>query len=386
MNARAIVVLAIVGVPLIVAAQPGLRLIGHDQGTKHAPSRKAIAARQELERSGISYTPETFVTLAARGNLRAVELFLDSGLNPDARNRDGFTALMWSAGQDRWPVVNALLARGANVNATSADSTTALIAAASQGHVRIVRLLIDRGATVDARRADGQTALIRASAENQNDSVKVLLAHGADIEAGDARGMTSLIYASANMSAEDPDGATLPLVQTLLSRGARPEHRAADGSTALAWAARKGEESILHALISKNGDVNAADNDGETPLMHAALGRGTPSIAEALIARGADVNAQDTQGTTALAFSARRRTAGMLKVLLENGADSNSRNNEGTTPLIEATRLGRVDNVKTLLERGADSRLKDNHGRTAADIAKANHQSAILAILSQAPD
>jgi len=379
MKVRALVVLAFVVAPLV-----GLRPISADQDPGKAANRRATGARQELARLSIPNTAETFVSLAAQGDLRAVRLFLDSGLSPDARNRDGFTALIWSAGQGRLPVVNALLARGGDINATSEDRTTALMAAASQGHVRIVRLLIARGAIIDARRADGQTALIRSAAENRNDSVKVLLASGADIEAADARGMTSLIYAAANIGAEDPDGLTLPVVETLLSRGARPDHRAGDGSTALAWAARKGEQAILQALISKNADVNSTDKDGRTPLMHAAMGGGAPSIAATLIARKANVNARDKQGTTALAMTARRRTAGMLRLLLANGADPNRRDNEGATPLFEATRFGRLENVRALLEGGADPGLQDSRGRTSADIAIANHQTAILAILTRA--
>jgi len=79
-------------------------------------------------------------------------------------------------------------------------------------------------------------------------------------------------------------------VETLLSNGARVDLKAADGSTALMWAARKGEEAIVQALLARGANVNAKDGDGRTPLIYAARGKTPPRIAEALIAGGADVN------------------------------------------------------------------------------------------------
>jgi ankyrin repeat protein len=383
MRTRTLAALALVLASLSVEASLPIRLFAAQQSSGSPPVKKATSARLELGRLNIQYTPEAFITHAAQGDLRTVELFLNSGFSPDVRNQDGFTALIWAAGQGRISVVKALLARGADVNATSMDRTTALMAGASQGHSLIVRLLVAKGATIDARRADGQTALIRAAIQNQADSVRILLASRADIEAADSRGMTSLIYAAANLGVEDPDGLTLPVVETLLSRGARPDHRADDGSTALAWAARKGEQAIVDALIATNADVNATDRDGRTPLMHSALGGGAPSIAAALIARGANINARDKQGVTPLSLTARRRTSGMLRLLLASGADPNARDNDGATALFEATKFGRLDNVRALLGGGADCGLKDSRGRTAADLAMANHQNAILAILKE---
>src|SRR5215831_19419879 len=66
---------------------------------------KALVAREQLTASGIPYTGDAFVSSAASGDVRTVELFLAAGLNLNTRNRDGFTALMWSAGQGHLQVV-----------------------------------------------------------------------------------------------------------------------------------------------------------------------------------------------------------------------------------------------------------------------------------------
>ena len=49
-------------------------------------------------------------------------------------------------------------------------------------------------------------------------------------------------------------------------------------------------------------DVNAQDNEGKTPLMHAASGNRYSEAAE-LIKRGADLDIKNSKGHTALAWA-----------------------------------------------------------------------------------
>src|SRR5688572_5824283 len=63
-----------------------------------------------------SSVSQTLVRLAAKGDRSAVEQLLREGVRPDARNKDGFTALIWAAGQGHIDVVQLLLAKGADVN------------------------------------------------------------------------------------------------------------------------------------------------------------------------------------------------------------------------------------------------------------------------------
>src|SRR5712692_9805176 len=56
-------------------------------------SEKAIIAQEQLARLNVPYTEDAFVSSADQGAIRAIALFLDSGLSPNASNQDGFTAL-----------------------------------------------------------------------------------------------------------------------------------------------------------------------------------------------------------------------------------------------------------------------------------------------------
>jgi len=67
--------------------------------------------REALADLGVSFSEDSFVSCAARGDARAVELFLAAGMSPNARNNDGFTPLMWAAGQGHMEIVRTLLTK-----------------------------------------------------------------------------------------------------------------------------------------------------------------------------------------------------------------------------------------------------------------------------------
>ena len=80
--------------------------------------------------------------------------------------------------------VQALLAKGVNANAKDSEGTTALMFAAQKGYAEIVRILLNNGANVNlASRRFGLTALMLAAAHKQADSAGLLLAAGADVNA-----------------------------------------------------------------------------------------------------------------------------------------------------------------------------------------------------------
>ena len=60
-----------------------------------------------------------------------------------------------------------------------------------------------------------------------------------------------------------------------------------------------GTPNQVRAAITAGTDVNARDEDGETPLMSAVQSTETPQVITLLIEAGADAKAEDEDGNTA---------------------------------------------------------------------------------------
>ncbi len=66
------------------------------------------------------------------------------------------------------------------------------------------------------------------------------------------------------------------------------------GGTALTWAAYYSDSTLLKILLDRGLDVNAHDEDGNTPLHH-ALGVGRADIVTLLLQKGARVNSANKE-------------------------------------------------------------------------------------------
>ncbi|MDE1762442.1 MAG: ankyrin repeat domain-containing protein [Candidatus Micrarchaeota archaeon] len=87
-------------------------------------------------------------------------IFLEAdGVDLDATNKDGCTALMWAAWNGQLDSVSMLLDKGADINLRDLKGTTALMYATSLGYSDIVRVLLERGADTKINNNDGKTAL-----------------------------------------------------------------------------------------------------------------------------------------------------------------------------------------------------------------------------------
>ncbi len=164
--------------------------------------------------------------------------------------------------------------------------------------------------------------------------------------AGQAQGAT---IAEAAMNG-DTEG-----VRALLKKGADVNEAQGDGTTALHWAAMKGNAELAQMLIYAGANHRATTRLGAyTPLYLAAKG-GHAAVVAALLAAGADPKAVTSNGATPLMIAAAGGDTRTITSLVENGADINAKDGaKGETPLMFAAAFNRVDAVKLLLERGAD--------------------------------
>ena len=116
-----------------------------------------------------------------RNNATArVRKLLGTGVDVNAAQVDGTTALHWAAYHDDAETVALLLRAGANANAVNRYGVPPLAQASTNGNAAIVKLLLDAGANANATMKGGESVLMLAARSGNIDAVKALLAHGAE--------------------------------------------------------------------------------------------------------------------------------------------------------------------------------------------------------------
>jgi ankyrin repeat protein len=162
-----------------------------------------------------------------------------------------------------------------------------------------------------------------------------------------AAGRTSIAAAAASGDRDT--------VRALIKNGLDVNEAQGDGTTALHWAAIKGDAEMAQLLLAAGANHRATTRLGAyTPLYLAARG-GHPAVVAALLSAGADVKAVTSNGTTPLMIAAASGDTRTITTLIENGSDINARDKaKGETPLMFAAAFNRVEAIKLLLARGAD--------------------------------
>jgi ankyrin repeat protein len=138
--------------------------------------------------------PDDPIRAAVRGDIKAVQGFLDDGFQPNHGNEVGYTALMGAARGEALDVIRLLLAKGAKADTADLNGYTALHWAVAQTtrnpsvQLACICVLIDAGADPDSSNKDGITPLMNAAWFGCRDAVQELLRRGVDPQKRDKKG------------------------------------------------------------------------------------------------------------------------------------------------------------------------------------------------------
>jgi uncharacterized protein len=215
------------------------------------------AAKRFLKLRGYDFTEESFFKAAADGDVMAVSGFISAGINLNARNGDGDTALTATASQGNVKVVDALLRGGADVNAKGRNGWTALLFALQDEHPDVFDLLLAQpNLDLKVETPDKMTALMVAVWHQQEGAVRALLKRDAEVNHQDNDGDTAVHGAALYRNEK--------ILWLLLDAGADPNVKNKVGGTALMWAAAYGHDDIVRDLLSRGADPKIRDADGLT--------------------------------------------------------------------------------------------------------------------------
>ncbi|MGX2997826.1 ankyrin repeat domain-containing protein [Streptomyces sp. JNUCC 64] len=149
----------------------------------------------------------------------------------------------------------------------------------------------------------------------------------------------------------DPDAAEAELAR-LLSTGADPDAPDEDGVTPLYHAAVQGAAGPVRLLLAAGASPDRPGGAEGLPLCAAATWGHTDAVRE-LLAAGARPDAPEEDGRTALGWAVRGGHHETVEALLAAGADPDLSGPDDGPPLCAAATRGSPAIVRALLDRGA---------------------------------
>ena len=153
----------------------------------------------------------------------------------------------------------------------------------------------------------------------------------------------------------------LPILSFAALAGSEPD-------TSFHQIVRTDDFAKIKQLIAEGANVNEPDQNGFTPLQHAAK-YGNETAVKLLIDSGANIEVKAEDGRSLLHLAALNPRTQVAGVLIDSGSNINSVNKTGVTPLHDAVYYRTLEMVKFLVERGADINKSNAEGRTSLHFA-----------------
>src|SRR5262247_152019 len=360
-----------------------------------------------LAASAVAAERAALADAAERRDHAGVRALLQKGVDVNAAQVDGTTALHWAAYNDDPETVALLVRAKANVNAVNSYGVPPLALACTNGNAVIGKLLLEGGADANAAMKGGETVLMLASRSGNVEAVKALLARGAKHDARERHGQTALMWAAA-------EGNTA-VVRALMEAGADINATLDSGFTPFFLAVREGRLDTVRAFLAAGINVNTTvprpDNaprstagsyirpvDRGTSALLLAVQNGHFELAIALVDAGADPNdvrsgftalhtiswvrkpdSSDNSDPAPAAGAGRMTSLEFVREIVKRGANVNSRlakgapkqpstssriESDGATPILFAADRSDVPLMRLLIELGADPLLPNFNNTT----------------------
>lgn len=139
---------------------------------------------------------------ASNQNTLMISVLLKLGVDLDAKDDFGQTALHIAINFENIEAIKILLVSGASINAKGYCDNSALHNSVVKGNIEISKMLLAANADIDAKNIVGNTSLHQAVDRNDIEMVKILLAFRADYTIKNQRGLDPLACANNQLIEE----------------------------------------------------------------------------------------------------------------------------------------------------------------------------------------
>lgn len=305
-------------------------------------------------------------------NTQLVAQLIQEGLNVHYKEQDKTPLIVLAAQMQQPDILEQLLAAGANPESAATNGDKALHIATTNGDIASLQILLNHRADVNSQ-ANGTGALIKAILTNRKACAELLLQAGANANEVTANGDTPLICAIK--------AGNTAMAELLLAHGANASSTHHD-KTPLGIAAEAGQTDCVELLLKAGADATLAPAAHQRTALHMAAGNNAAACITLLLQANAQVDAQDQNLDTPLHYAARNGHTDALHALLQNGANANIKNNRHHTAIHLVTEKGFDACIPPLKQAGADLNTPLPNGDTPLLIAVANdHHQCVTALI-----
>lgn len=211
--------------------------------------------------------------------------------------------------------MDSLLAKGFDINTMNENGENAVNVAIASGNFNVLKYLIDKGANLNSTSDTGIPPLSQAIIEYNKQAIDILLNskkvdmyyvwgemwNGSPLyiacSKANVYALEKMVEHGADLNYDFSEYNAVPLVHYALSYKQ--------------FIKNEDYRELIAFLILNKADINAKNNQGQTPLM-AALKNGDIDAFNALTAGGADVTIKDNNGKTALFYAESLKGSSML--------------------------------------------------------------------------
>ena len=271
--------------------------------------RQVTAEARAIARPSGGMTPLLYA--ARQGCTECVKILAEANADLDLGDPDNVSPLLVATLNGRWDIAKYLINKGANVNKWDWWGQSPVYAAIDMNTIphggrpdrpslddasslEVIELLLKKGANpnlqlkllppfrslgadrgVDSMLTIGATPLLRAAKAMDAPAIELLLKYGANPNLPTTRGMIPIV-AAAGVGSVDADTRGWFTTEDVQQRAI----------------------ASLDLLLKAGGDVNAADPQRGTTLLHGAAFWGWNDVVKYLVSKGAKLDAKDNRGFT----------------------------------------------------------------------------------------
>lgn len=275
-----------------------------------------LQTEAEAKKTPADLSEALFIAIE-KGNKQTVKELIAAGVNVNAKDKQGETALLKAKNKNHDQVVKVLTEAIAK-NKREEE----LFRAIENGKPTIVRKLISEGVNINAKKDNGMTALYLATEKGHFHIVRLLLEAGADVNAalnkkGNDRGGQTPLFVAVQKGDTN-------IVRQLIKWGANARYEGIDHKNAIYYAHNKSIQKFLNEasrssnqfysfmnrndlneikkLLLRDLPINWWYSEDYTLLMYAAK-RGEEDVVDLLLKKGALVNLKNMNGKTAMDYA-----------------------------------------------------------------------------------